>query len=185
MIKLPFLCISAVCAGVLFLRYDTTAAPCEPACITSEAGLTSQPQARVVSSPASDSSTSDWSLITEEEIVRDQGVHPPEFYPKPPIGAPTIKVNQPDASKPIKSPVTIEIEFQAEDGATIIPSSIRITYGWLEIDITQRVLAHAKLTPEGLRATNAKLPQGHHSVTLKVADSKGRVASKVLEFTVV
>jgi hypothetical protein len=127
-----------------------------------------------------------WSLITEEEFRRDQAApHIEESFAHPPAGAPSIEVEQPDETKPIKSPVTIKIHFHAQDGAVIVPSSISITYGcWLPIPITDRVLEHAKLNKDELSAKNAELPPGHYCVTLTIADNKGRVARQTFEFTV-
>ena len=84
----------------------------------------------------------------------------------------------------MKSPVTIKIAFHAQDGATIDPSSLRITYGFLKIDITKRVLDHATLTADGLTAVDAVLPSGQHHVTMQIADSKGRVTAKSIAVTV-
>jgi hypothetical protein len=93
-------------------------------------------------------------------------------------------VEQPDTAKPIKSPITIIVHFRAQDGAVINPSSIRVTYGWLGIDITRRVLEHAELTVDGLTATNAQLPSGKHSVTISIRDSRGREAVRNFDFSV-
>jgi hypothetical protein len=133
------------------------------------------------------SAAADWPLITKEEFQRNQAAPRPgtrSLRSAPAAGVPTIDVEQPNPAKPIKSPVTIIVHFHAQDGAVINPSSIRVTYGWLGIDITSRVLEHAELTVDGLSATNARLPSGKHSVTISIKDSKGRQAVRDFDFTV-
>jgi hypothetical protein len=128
-----------------------------------------------------------WSLITSEEFQRDQ-VAP--HAPEPPFsfraqGAPSIDVEQPDETKPIKSPVTIKLHFHAQNGAKIDPSSFRATYGWLSIDITSRILEHAQLSEEGLTAIDANLPVGTHKVALQIADNRQRITVRTFQFTIV
>jgi hypothetical protein len=101
------------------------------------------------------------------------------------IDAPTIAVEQPDETKPIKSPASIRISFQPHGTSAIELSSLRILYGFFGIEITSRILEHAKLTPSGLSATNAQVPSGHHRVTFEIADSLHRVGRRSIEFTVV
>ena len=133
------------------------------------------------------SAAADWPLITQEEFQRNQAAPQPEsrsLRSLPAAGVPAIDVEQPNPAKPIKSPVTIIVHFHAQDGAVINPSSIRVTYGWLGIDITSRVLQHAELTADGLSAANAQLPSGKHRVTISIKDSKGRQAVRDFDFTV-
>jgi hypothetical protein len=132
-------------------------------------------------------SAADWPLITKEEFQRSQAAPRPEarsLRAAPAAGVPAIEVEQPNAGKPIKSPISIIVRFRAQDGAVINPSSMRITYGWLGIDITSRVLEHSKLTADGLSATDAQLPSGKHRVTISIKDSKGREAVRNFDFTV-
>jgi hypothetical protein len=127
-----------------------------------------------------------WFLITEAEFEREKSARHVERALAPhQRGAPTIKVEQPDASKPVKSPVTVRISFHAQGRATIDPKSFRVTYGWFGIDITSRIIEHAQLSASGLVANDALLPAGHHMVTLQIADDRGRVGVRRLEFTVV
>jgi hypothetical protein len=141
--------------------------------------------ALIVVASASRSQAAAWPLITDEEFQREQAApHVEESFALPPQGVPTIDVLEPDKTKPIKSPVTIRIRFQAQDGATIDISSFRVTYGFLGIDITKKIVDHAQLTEQGITATDAQLPSGHHKVTLQVADNRRRVATQTFEFTV-
>jgi hypothetical protein len=127
-----------------------------------------------------------WVLVTQEEFEHDSIAPHNEAAPaaaQP--GAPSIKVEEPDPAKPIKPPVTIRISFEPQGDATIDPSSFRATYGWLGIDITQRIVQHAKVSASGLVATNADVPPGTYRVTLQIADNRHRVGVRVFEFTVV
>ena len=131
-----------------------------------------------------------WDLFTQEEISRESAAPHNKVIPfaAAPGGAPIIKVEEPDATKPIKPPVTIRITFQPQGtGTTIDPISFRATYGWLGIDITKRLLEHAKLSASGLVATNADIPPGSYRVTLQIADNRSppRVGVSTFEFTVV
>jgi hypothetical protein len=128
-----------------------------------------------------------WTLISKEEFEQDSGA--PHFRgvfglaTQP--GAPVIEVAQPDEAKPIKVPVTIRLLFRPQAGAVIDLTSFRATYGWLGIDITQRIIEHAQVNASGLIANGADIPPGHHKVTLQVADNMRRVGMRTFEFTVV
>ena len=131
------------------------------------------------------SRAAEWPLVTDEEFRLERAApHIAESFALPPQGAPIIEVEQPDQSKPIRSPVSIRILFRAQGGAVIDRSSLRIYYGWLRIDITQKVLEHAQLTDSGLTAADARLPSGHHRVALQIADNKRRASMQIFEFTV-
>jgi hypothetical protein len=136
---------------------------------------------------ASRSRAAGWRLITDEEFQSDRvAPHTPEVVPfsLPAEGAPIIEVKQPDVTKPIKSPVTIELRFSAQNGAKIDTSSFRATYGWLSIDITSRILDHAQLTEEGLVAMDANLPSGNHKVSLQIGDNRQRITVRTFQFTI-
>jgi hypothetical protein len=94
-------------------------------------------------------------------------------------------VIQPDPQKPISGPVTIQIAFRTQPGASIVPSTFEATYGFLGLDITARLLQHAKLTPQGITAEDVSIPQGKHNITLSVADTLGRIAKRTFQVTVV
>ncbi|MSP03126.1 MAG: hypothetical protein EXR07_19070 [Acetobacteraceae bacterium] len=127
-----------------------------------------------------------WSLITPDEFARDRAapqVHQTRGLPQP--GAPSIVVDQPAADTPLRAPLTFRLRFVAEAGAAINAPSLRASYGMLGLDITSRLLEHAKLTAQSLAAENVNIPAGTHTVTLSIADSAGRVGSRRFQFTVV
>ena len=88
--------------------------------------------------------------------------------------SPVIDVRQPSLSRPIYNPTTINVQFRAAHGASIVMSTFRATYGWLGIDITARLLEHATRTANSLSAQNVDLPVGDHKITVSIADNHGR-----------
>lgn len=102
------------------------------------------------------------------------------------FNAPTITVSKPDRAAPIKPPVDIDVHFKAAQGATVNVSSLRITYGFLRLDITKRILGApgVEVTAEGLKASGAQLPSGSHKLIIEVTDNIGRTGRQPLEFVV-
>ena len=124
-----------------------------------------------------------WDLVTPEEDARDDAaphVPGPGDLPAPPV----IQLLRPDISKPINNPITIELRFSAGSGTAIDMRTFRATYGWLGINITNRLLAHAKRTPNTLLAENVDLPIGDHRVRISIANMSGKTASKTFRFSV-
>lgn len=125
-----------------------------------------------------------YELITPEEDARDKAapkVPPPSDLPAPPV----IELVRPaDLSQPIQNPVTIELRFAAGSGPAINMQSFRATYGWLGINITSRILEHATYASDSLVAENVELPAGDHSVTVSIANTAGKTASKTFRFSI-
>ena len=129
-----------------------------------------------------------WTLVTPEEVTRDLAaprIQEPHNRALPPQGAPVIVVQQPNVAATLHPPLSFRVLFQPEAGTAINPNSFRATYGWLGIDITSRLLEHAKVDGHGLQADNVAIPAGTHRVTLSIADLLGRENSRTFEFTVV
>jgi hypothetical protein len=124
-----------------------------------------------------------WRLITPDEEARDsvapEGVAPADLPPPP-----TIDLLRPDISAPVRNPVTIEVRFRAGASHAIDMRTFNATYGRLGINITSRLLEHAATTPDGLSAENVELPTGSHRVTLSIADTSGKTASRTFRFSV-
>lgn len=127
-----------------------------------------------------------WSLLSKDEVLKEGKASPPKAMPalSLPEGAPVIEILEPDSRQTIKSPVTVHIRFRPQRGATINPASFRAKYGWLGLDITDRLIRHAKIDASGLLAKNAEIPAGHYMVTLEITDSLGRVGARAFEFTI-
>ena len=90
-----------------------------------------------------------WDLVTPEEDARDRAaphLPGPADLPAPP----GIELLRPDISTPIRNPVTIELRFTPGSGPPVDIQTFRATYGWLGINITNRLLEHARTTPDGL-----------------------------------
>jgi hypothetical protein len=125
-----------------------------------------------------------WDLITPEEDARDRAapkVPGPSDLPAPPV----IELVRPaDISKPVQNPITIELRFASGAGPAIDMESFRATYGWLGINITGRLLEHATKLPDSLVAENVDLPAGDHRVTVSIANTAGKAASKTFRFTI-
>jgi hypothetical protein len=102
------------------------------------------------------------------------------------FNAPTITVVKPSAASPIQPPVDIDVRFQPAQGASVNVASLKIMYGFLKLDITQRILQApgVQVTAQGLRASGAKLPAGSHKLLIEVADNYGRTARQPIEFVV-
>jgi hypothetical protein len=102
------------------------------------------------------------------------------------MDAPTITVVKPDKSGAIRPPVDIDVRFKPAQGATVNIGSLKIMYGFLKLDITQRILTApgVKVSADGLTASGAKLPAGSHKLLIEVADNYGRTARQPVEFTV-
>ena len=104
----------------------------------------------------------------------------PRDLPAPP----SIELVRPDISRPIQNPVTIEVHFIPGPGRAINMSSFNATYGRLGINITRRLLEHADKTANGLVAHDIELPSGNHRVTLSIADTTGKTASRTFNLSV-
>jgi hypothetical protein len=103
--------------------------------------------------------------------------------PKP--DAPAIKVVSPaSAGTPVAAPLRIEVAFQPAAGARIVPSTFRVLYGLLKIDLTDRLRPHATVTESGVVVDGAKVPDGQHRLFIQVADDKGNTTEQELRFRV-
>lgn len=102
------------------------------------------------------------------------------------FNAPTITVSKPDTQGPVRPPVDIDVQFTPAAGATVNVGSLKILYGFLKLDITQRILQApgVQVSATGLKASGAKLPSGSHKLLIEVADNLGRVGRRSVEFTV-
>jgi len=102
------------------------------------------------------------------------------------LNSPSITVVKPDRGQPIQPPVDIEVRFQAAEGSSVSVPSLKIKYGFLGLDITQRILQApgVQVSAGGLRASGAQLPSGSHKLLIQIADNYGRTGRQPLEFTV-
>ena len=126
-----------------------------------------------------------WALVTPDEARLDRAAPPvarPRALPEP--GAPDIVVDQPDGGRPLHAPLTFRVRFNPAAGAMIDLASFRASYGALGLDITSRLLQHARLSGQVLAAENVDIPSGTHTDTLSIADTAGRTGSRTFRFMV-
>lgn len=125
-------------------------------------------------------------LVTPEEHAREQAEGQARESPDVSTpGAPLIEVVEPKDLSHIVVPVNINIRFIPQENGKIDINTLRILYGWLELDITNRVRKYCEVTASGIRADKARLPPGSHRLTVKVADTNGRVGSTEVFYRVV
>ena len=124
-------------------------------------------------------------LVSEDEMVKSNA-NKIFFYPKSATSpdAPKIELISPKLDSTISSPTQIELKFLPKNPATTKPETFRILYGTFQIDITERSLKVATVTPQGINVPEAKLPNGKHKLVLNVQDSDGRVGSRLIEFEI-
>ena len=133
----------------------------------------------------------DFAFITQDELVKEMQAQKsqkmpsvtPRFVAAP--GSPQLTILAPSIQTPVrKTPVRIEIGFQPEAGARIVPESFRVLYGMLRLDITERLRKHGTVNEKGAVAEKAELPSGSHRLYLKIADNQGRIAEREMHITV-
>jgi len=124
-------------------------------------------------------------LISEAEVAESQAA-PAMFSAKavPEKDAPRMEIVTPMVSARLKSPIQVQAGFVTTPPATIRTESFKVLYGAFQIDITQRLLAVAKITPLGINVQEAKLPSGHHKLQLLLEDSLGRQGRQTIEFEI-
>jgi hypothetical protein len=99
-------------------------------------------------------------------------------------GAPVIELQKPKMQETLKAPFPIQLAFKTNDGADVDLDSFKVLYGFMKLDITDRVVHNAKLSKEGLSVDNANIPAGNHKLILQLRDSKNRKTEVTMNFTV-
>lgn len=135
-------------------------------------------------------------LVTRAESGREQlaalqAPPPPPLAVAPrtrsmavPRSGPLIRVLMPSQTQAVPAPLRIEIEFEPSAGARIVPSSFRMLYGVLKIDLTERLRRHATVSEAGVVIERAQIPDGMHRLFLQVADDQGQQAEQELRLRV-
>ncbi|MBN8505456.1 MAG: hypothetical protein J0L58_13380 [Burkholderiales bacterium] len=101
------------------------------------------------------------------------------------VSRPSIRVLTPSlGTGSLKSPVRIELAFDAASDARIDLASFRVLYGMLRIDLTETIRKNATVTEKGIVAPAAKVPPGTHRLLLRIQDNLGRSGETELRFTV-
>lgn len=127
-------------------------------------------------------------LVTKEEVRAEAQARikePPRMRAIPAPGAPKIHVMQPVISgSSLRNPIGIELQFSSEPDADIDPASFRAYYGFLRIDLTERIVKSVRVAKSGLKVENAEIPSGSHRLFLRIDDSKKRSTETELRFVV-
>jgi hypothetical protein len=127
-------------------------------------------------------------LVTLDEVRAEAQARieePPRMRSLPAPGAPKIQVLQPEISgAPLQNPIRIELQFSSASDADIDPASFRAYYGFLRIDITERIVNSVRVAKSGLKVENAEIPPGSHRLFLRIADMKERVTETEVRFAV-
>lgn len=133
---------------------------------------------------AGHAAASDW-LVSEDEMRASLATPEPMAARAVPVpGAPRIELQAPALPAPVTAPVNIRLAFSPQAPAQINTESFKAYYGRLRIDITQRLLAAAKVTPAGIQVDGAALPKGQHRLNLRIEDTQGRSGERTFEFEV-
>ena len=103
-------------------------------------------------------------------------------------GQPAVRVVTPTTaattSGAVPAPLRIEVAFKPAPGRRIVPSTFRVLYGLLKIDLTDRFKKHATVTETGVIVDQAQVPAGQHRLFLTVADDQGNTAEQELRIRV-
>lgn len=133
-------------------------------------------------------------LITPAEARRDREARPKNEAPEPPevrtrsvpgaTPAFGIRILAPTAQASVTAPLRIELAFDTPPGARVVPSTFRVLYGVLKIDLTDRLRRFSTISERGVVVDQAVVPDGLHRLFLQVADDKGNVAEQELRLRV-
>lgn len=139
------------------------------------------------STPAGAAEPKGW-LVTSAEAQEFQGAAGYDEQPalRPRSVTPAIDILKPDpvADLKVKSPFAIAVQFKPQSDAEIDPSTFKVLYGALKLDITSRIARHVKIGKEGFNLENAQIPTGRHRLTVQIQDMKQRVAERELRLEV-
>lgn len=124
-------------------------------------------------------------LVSAQEMRASMSAPPAltaKSFPVP--GAPHIEIVHPRLDMAIASPTAIQLLFVPTGSSTVRPETFKVFYGRLRIDITQRLMNAAKVTPEGISVKEASLPKGSHRLLLSIEDIQGRQGFKTLDLDI-
>lgn len=96
------------------------------------------------------------------------------------VGGPDILWVRPDTTQTVQSPVDIQILVVPTDNAPVDWSSLRVLYGALRFDITDRILARAQREDNQLSISAVKVPNGAHRLLIQVSDTQHRQVQREL-----
>lgn len=124
------------------------------------------------------------SLLPEEMFDLDFGVSLGADQQETASTLPQIIIIKPEMNTELKGTVEVDIKFKTEDDVGVDTNSIRILYGWMRMDITDRIRQYAKISADGIYAKNAKFPKGKHKILISAVDQAGKSLKKQISFSV-
>jgi len=95
-----------------------------------------------------------------------------------------IRIVAPTPLAAVSAPLRIELAFDTLPGTRIVPSTFRVLYGVLKIDLTERLRRFATISERGVVVDQAVVPNGLHRLFIQVADDRGNVAEQELRLRV-
>jgi hypothetical protein len=109
----------------------------------------------------------------------------PRLAPGPKGSVPAIRIVSPRAQATnLTAPLRIEVAFKPAPGTHIVPSTFRVLYGLLKIDLTARLRKYATVTERGVVVEGAQVPAGQHRLILQVGDDRGNIGEQELRLHV-
>ncbi len=127
-------------------------------------------------------------LVTPAEAREFKGEE--GFYEQPALRSravmPLIDILKPEPVQDlkVKAPFAIVVQFKSQADVPIDPTTFKVMYGALKIDITNRITKFVKVTKDGFSLDNAQIPVGKHRLTLQVVDERQRLAERELRVEV-
>lgn len=115
----------------------------------------------------------------EEGFLAEPALRPRALLPQIDILRP-----EPTPDMKVKAPFAITVQFKSQPDSAIDPSTFKVMYGALKIDITSRITKFVKVTKEGFSLDNAQIPTGKHRLTLQVQDELKRTAEREMRVEV-
>lgn len=126
-------------------------------------------------------------LVSPEEVALERAKGGPPLargFTKSDTEGPEIVLVRPSSLANIPSPLDIELRFLPKAPSKIVRKSLRVLYGFFELNVTDRLIEHAELTGSGILAKDAALPAGSHSITIEITDDFDRVGRKTFFFEI-
>jgi hypothetical protein len=84
----------------------------------------------------------------------------------------------------LKAPLRIELKFEPVGEAKVNPASLKVLYGFLGVDLTDKIRGNATVNDKGVLAEKASIPAGSHKLRIQVMDSLGRLGETEIKFKV-
>jgi len=131
-----------------------------------------------------------WLITPAEKLESDRiehargGTKSIDIAP-PTASDPAIELIAPKPGEPLVSPVDIEFRFTTAKPAYIDPASVRVLYGFANVDITSRLREWgALINQDGLSLSKAPLQPGSYRFDIEVQNSLGKKTRRTVRATI-